>query len=118
MICSSLLGTEQGHALEFPVGLRLHADGQSIGSAFAAVLGGVGSEPDSGDQVPIVTLGVLVHGAGVVGLPRVELLPAATTCGRSLVVGAWRSRLGSDVHNGERLEGILRGLVFESLLVS
>lgn len=49
---------------------------------------------------------------------RVELLAAAATGGGSAGLGAWRGGLRSDVDNGEGLEGILGGLVFESLLVS
>jgi len=62
----SLLGTEQSNTLQLPVGPSIHAILLLI--ALVRLFGGLGSKPDSGNQVPIVTLRVLVDGAGVVSL--------------------------------------------------
>jgi len=118
IIDCSLLGAEQGDTLQLPVDLGLHADGQVVVLVLVAVLGGVGAQPHSRDEVLIVTLWVLVDGAAVVSSLGVELLLATTTGGGTGVVRSGGSRLGGEMNHGEGLEWILRGLVFEALLVS
>merc|ERR1712113_390950 len=82
----SLLCAKKADALELPVDLRLHTDGKCIASLLVAVPVRVWSQPHSGDEVFIVTLGVLVDGAAVVSPLWVDFLSAAAASRGSLVV--------------------------------
>lgn len=113
----SLLGAYEGDTLELPVNLGLHANGQGIACLLITLPLRVGSEPNPGDKVSIVTLGVLVDRAAVVSLLGVELLAATTTRRGTLVVGRGGCRHRSEVDDWEGLEGILRRRILESLLV-
>jgi hypothetical protein len=79
----SFLGAEERDTLELPVKLRLHANGKSIGLVLITLSLRVGSEPDPGDKVFIITLGVLVNRTAVMSLFGVELLFASATWRRT-----------------------------------
>jgi len=113
----SFLGAEECDTLELPVKLGLHANGKSIGFVLITFSLRVGSEPDSGDKVFIITLGVLVNRTAVVSLFRVELLFASTTWRRTLVISRDSCRSGGNVNDGERRIRILGNRIFKPLLV-
>ena len=83
--CSSLLGTDEGGSLEFPVDLGGHAGGQVVRSLLVSVLGRVWLQVDTRDEVPVITFGVLVDGAVEVGLLNVLILSATGAWGGTLV---------------------------------
>ncbi len=110
----SLLSTEQGDTLEFPI--PFGEDSTWGCSIFLLVVRGrVGAEEHSRDQVLIITLGVLVDRA-LVEVLGLRLLFATAWGGTGISLG--RCRHGCEMNDGEGLEGILRGLVLEFLLVS
>ena len=104
----SILGAEERDTLELPVKLGLHTNGHGIGLVLITFSLGIGSEPDSGDKVFIITLRILVNWTAVMSLLGVELLAASTTRRRTLVVSRGSCRLRSNVNNRERLIWILR----------
>lgn len=113
----SFLGAEERDTLELPVKLRLHANGQSIGLVLITLSLRVGSEPDPGDKVFIITLGVLVNRTAVMSLFGVELLFASATWRGTLVVSRGGCRHGGNVNDWERRVRILGSRVFKPLLV-
>ena len=113
----SFLGAEEGGTLELPIKLGLHANGQSISFVLITFSLRVRSEPDSGDKVFVVALGVFVYRTAVVSLLWVELLAATATRRRTLVISRGSCRHCGDMNDREGLIWILRSRIFKSLLI-
>jgi len=110
---SSLLGTEQGHTLEFPVDLGGHASGEvalggmlSLGASLS-LGGGVGLEEHTGDQVLVRSLGVLVDHAIVVRLGKREGVVLLVSVSVSGSTSVYVKGEGRNVDDGEGLVELL-----------
>lgn len=106
----SLFAAKQSNALELPVHDSCHSLwDRLLGSRWTLGLK-VGTE----DQIPVVTLGVLVDWAEVVGPLLVVVLGLL---GGGLVHQVLVGGLGGDVHDWEGEEQVLAGLLLEALVV-